>query len=191
MRILPVTCIVALLFATVTSSVSADDKVKSKEVEAEDITLTVPENWKPGTGSRLRLATLMVPAVDGDKEGGELAVYFFGGGGGGVNANLERWEGQFSSKGRVSKVTEGKSKQGPYYIIDLTGIYNKSIGPPIQGKTAPTPGYKMLGVVLMVKDKGNYFLKLTGPKKTIEGVADTFRASFGGNAKSEKAYEIK
>ncbi len=46
-----------------------------------------------------------------------------------------------------------------------------------------------MGVILAVEGKGNYFLKMTGPDKTVSGAASAFRESFGGDAGNEKPLE--
>ena len=141
--------VLTLLF--VAPTLSAADK--TKKVMAKDITLNVPTTWKQSPASNnLRTAQFAIPKVEGDRDDAELVVYFFGGAGGGVNANLERWSGQFQPGGKKQKIYKGESKQGEYYLLDITGVYNKPIGPPINRQTNPTPGYQMLAVVLMVKD---------------------------------------
>ena len=87
------------------------------------------------------------------------------------------------------KVTQGKSPLGEYLIVDVIGTYNKPDGPPIAGKTIPVPGQRMLQVMLMNDDKGTYFLKLTGPEKTVSSAADDLRKSFGAKADDEKEYK--
>lgn len=163
---------------------------KTKMVKAGGITLTVPETWKEKEpSSSFRAAEIEVPAAGDDKSPGELAVFNFGaGGGGGVQANVDRWIGQFDSEGRKVKIWKGKGSQGEYTLVELTGTYKKPIGPPIQMKSKPMPGWRVLGVVLQAEG-GPYFIKLDGPDKTITAAASDFRASFGGNAKDEK--EVK
>lgn len=174
--------ILTLLF--VVPTLSAADK--TKKVMAKDITLNVPTTWKQSPASNnLRTAQFAIPKVEGDRDDAELVVYFFGGAGGGVNANLERWSGQFQPGGKKQKVYKGESKQGEYYLLDVTGVYNKPIGPPINRQTNPTPGYQMLAVVLMVKDKGNYFLKLTGPQKTVAAASEALRVAIDADLKKE------
>ena len=174
--------VLTLLFAAPTLS-AAD---KTKKVMAKDITLNVPTTWKQSPASNnLRTAQFAIPKVEGDRDDAELVVYFFGGAGGGVNANLERWSGQFQPGGKKQKVYKGESKQGEYYLLDVTGVYNKPIGPPINRQTNPTPGYQMLAVVLMVKDKGNYFLKLTGPQKTVAAASKALRVAIDADVKKE------
>ena len=174
--------VLTLLF--VAPTLSAADK--TKKVMAKDITLNVPTTWKQSPASNnLRTAQFAIPKVEGDRDDAELVVYFFGGAGGGVNANLERWSGQFQPGGKKQKIYKGESKQGEYYLLDITGVYNKPIGPPINRQTNPTPGYQMLAVVLMVKDKGNYFLKLTGPQKTVAAASKALRGAIDADLKKE------
>lgn len=174
--------VLTLLF--VAPTLSAADK--TKKVMAKDITLNVPTTWKQSPASNnLRTAQFAIPKVEGDRDDAELVVYFFGGAGGGVNANLERWSGQFQPGGKKQKIYKGESKQGEYYLLDITGVYNKPIGPPINRQTNPTPGYQMLAVVLMVKDKGNYFLKLTGPQKTVAAASKALRLAIDADLKKE------
>ena len=168
-------CLVALLVQDVNA-----EEAKTKKVKLQDIQLEVPVSWKQQQPtSRLRAGQFQLPAVASDKDGAELVVYFFGGAGGGVNANLQRWIGQFAAQGRKVKITSGKSAQGPYYLAEVTGTYNKPIGPPIRQQTKATPGSRMVAVILMVKGKGNYFLKLTGPDKTVAAATDPLREGFG------------
>ena len=194
-RRLPIV-VLAVLGLAVSSLVAADKpekkaakKAAAKPVKLRDITLTVPTTWeqqKPS--SRLRAGQFKLPAVKGDKDSAELAIFFFGGTGGGADANIRRWIGQFQAEGRKMKVLRGESTQGPYLLLDLTGTYNKPIGPPIQRRTKPMKGARMLAVILAVKGKGNYFLKLTGPMKTVTASATTLRQSFGADPKKEKPY---
>ena len=87
-------------------------------------------------------------------------------------------------------MASGTCKQGPYYVAEVTGTYNKPIGPPIRQQTKPTPGSRMVAVILMVKGKGNYFLKLTGSDKTVAQATSALRKSFEANKSKEKVYNI-
>ncbi len=170
---------------------AADKPAKTNDLKIKDLTLKVPATWKSAPPSNnLRLAQFEIPAVKGDKEPAELVISSFGGTGGGVSANVTRWIGQFAAgKDRKVKVTQGESKDGKYIFVDLSGTYNKSIGPPFLRKTKAVPDSRMLGVILAVEGKAYYFLKLTGPNKTVSSVVDEFRAAFGANAKDEKPFE--
>lgn len=187
--------ILSALFLAITlvgPSLATAEDAKSVEVKAGDLTLQLPTSWKSSKPtSRLRLAQFSIPAVGGDKYDGEMVIYFFGGSGGGVDANLRRWLDQFQAKGRKAVTLEGNAKQGQYVLADVTGTYNMPVGPPIQRQTRPTPGSRMLAIVLNVKGKGNYFLKLTGPEKTVTAASKALRTAIGATAGKEKPYKLK
>jgi hypothetical protein len=160
---------------------------KTKKVEAGDITLSVPEDWKQKPQVREpRVAEFEVPPSGQEKEPGEFAVFYFGKqGAGGVEANIERWLGQFDKEGRTTRIVSGESALGKYTLVDLTGAYNKSVGPPIAKKSKRLAGWRVLNAVIETPS-GPYFLKLDGPEKTIAAVENDFRASFGGKKDTEK-----
>ncbi len=165
---------------------------KTKKVEANDITLNIPEGWKQKPQVREpRIVEFEVPPVGDDKESGEFVVFFFGKqGAGGVQANVDRWVGQLEEEGRKVRIVTGESADGKYTLVDLTGTYNKSIGPPIAKKSKRLPGWRVLNAVIET-EAGPYFLKLDGPQKSIAAVENDFRAAFGGKKDSEKEQKTK
>lgn len=173
-------------------AIAQEKTTETQTIEVKDIKLTVPKAWKQEKPSnQFRVAQFKIDAVEGDKEGAELIITQFGGGGGGVDDNIKRWINQFEAKDRKVKVTKGKSAQGEYIVVDAIGTYLKPDGPPIAGKTKPTPGSRVLNVMLIVEDKGSYFFKLAGPEKTVTGAATDLRASFGAKADDEKEYKAQ
>ncbi len=174
-----------LLFVVVSAAqVGAEDKtVKVKAIE-----LQIPDGWEEQSpDNRLRLAQFSVKPAEGE-EAGEMYVSAFGGDGGGVAANVSRWVKQFDAEGREVTVVQGKSDAGEYVMADIKGTFNKSIGPPIQGRTQPVPDSRMLAAIVKVGNE-NYFLKLTGGQKTIEKQVENFRKSFKADKETEKPYE--
>ena len=160
------------------------------EVPAGDLTLTVPKTWtKEQPSSRMRLAQFTVPAADGVTEPTELVV--FGGFGGTDEANIARWVAQFQPAGREAKAVRGTGREGVYTLVDVTGTFNKSVGPPMMGKTEPLPNARMLAAIVAVPGEGNYFLKMAGPAETVAAQADAFRASFGAaDPGQEKPFDL-
>jgi gluconolactonase len=181
-------------------TVSAEDAAKPdapvagvREVEAGDLKLSVPGIWKQQQPSNnLRLAQFAISPVEGDTEPSELVVSPPIGGT--REANIARWIDQFEREGRELVMSQGKCPQGEYVLVQLSGTYRRPNGPPILRKTVPTPGYRMHGVMLSVtkdgKSGGNYFLKLTGPAKTVIANDDALRASFGADKSKEEKYEL-
>ncbi len=197
-----ISALVFLATLTVSLVAQADEKTtdkpdaKKKEVKTVEVEirgglkLNVPETWKQSKpSSRLRLAQFAIPKVKGDSEDGELALFNFGAGGG-AKANIDRWVGQFQATEREVKVKEGMLETGRYFFVEISGIYNKPIGPPIARQTKAAPGSRMLGVILGIEDKGIYFFKMTGPDKTVAAQAAALKKSFGADAKKEKEVKL-
>jgi len=187
--IVRIVSIVVCLFGLLCGSFCQADESGTQEYKAQELTLQVPKAWKEKpTANKLRLAQFEIPAMEGDSEPAELAVFppF----GGSVAENIKRWVGQFESEGMKATFTQGKVAQGAYVLADISGTYQKPDGPPIARKTKPAPNYRMIAVILSTEKEGNYFLKLTGPEKTVAAAADALRKSFGANAAQEEKFEF-
>jgi hypothetical protein len=101
-------------------------------------------------------------------EGAECVVYFFGAGqGGSVRANIERWNGQFTSNGKTAtaKIQKRTVHGLPVTTIDVTGQYS-GMGGPMATTKAVIAGYRLLGAIIE-NTGGSVFLKFTGPEKVI------------------------
>ncbi len=135
---------------------------------AGSLSLQIPANWKESKpSSRMRVAQFALPRVGSDQESPEFVIYYFGpGGAGGVRANIARWINQFEERGRKSKIFRATCATGGVTLLQQTGTYKKSVGPPIVGKSEPVPGSAMIAAIVETK-RGFHFIKLTGPKKSV------------------------
>ena len=185
-------CLGSLLGLGEGLSVLTAEEPKSAVVEVQDLKLNIPENWKKAEGSRFRVAQFNTPAAEGDTSGGEFVVFHFGKeGGGGVEANIQRWTDQFEAEGRKRKVLKGTSENGDYVLVELSGTWFKPVGPPVLMKKERMPGARMLSAIVHNKEGGDYFIRLTGPEKTIGEQAELFRKALQADLKSEKEAETK
>ena len=130
---------------------------------------TAPSGWKTEAPQPMRAATYTVTAVPGDKANAECGVFFFGAGQGGtVDANIERWKGQFkdaAGKPAPAKIVRRPPNKGiTITTIDTSGQYSGLGGPFSSG--LPVPGYRLLGAVVE-SSGGNIFVKFVGPTKTV------------------------
>ena len=146
----------------------------------------VPAGWvtKPPASS-MRVAEFTLPKADGDTEDAALTVYFFGAGmGGNVQANIDRWISQMAQPdGKASKDAAKTStlatKSGlNVSLVDVSGTYVAEVTP---GATERfnKPGFRLRAAVVDTKE-GPYFVKLTGPAKTVakwDAGYDTFLRS--------------
>lgn len=102
--------------------------------------------------------------------------------GGSVDANVDRWLGQFSKgpDGQSPKVKrESLQVNGQTVeLVDVEGTYQDRRGP--AAPAVARDNYRMLGAIVSIKGGGLYFLKFYGPKATMAEHADGFRAMVEG-----------
>ncbi|HVU04596.1 MAG TPA: hypothetical protein VHE30_22715 [Polyangiaceae bacterium] len=125
-----------------------------------------PPGWTRGEPGPMRVATYRVP---GPKEqDAEMSVsHFPGGSGGGIEANFDRWIGQF--EGRHAEPVKSQRTQGimPANVLEIAhGTFR-----PMQGE--PKPGQALVGAIVEAPD-GPWFFKLTGPEKTVAKAKPAF-----------------
>jgi len=127
---------------------------------------TVPSNWKAEAERPMRLATYTIPPAGGDSEPAECGVYYFGQGqGGSVQANMDRWIGQFQSKEAAKR--DQRTVHGlKVTTVDTSGAYSGMGGPMAKAAAPPKPNYRLLGAIVE-GPQGSVFFKLTGPDKTV------------------------
>ena len=137
-----------------------------------DLKFKAPDGWtteKPT--SSMRVAQYKLPKAEGDKEDGTLVLYYFGANaGGGTQANIDRWIGQMQqadgSDSKSKAKTESMTVNGlKVSTVDVTGIYTAEMAPGSQ--TFHNDSDYRLRAAVIETPKGNYFVKLAGPVKTI------------------------
>jgi hypothetical protein len=142
------------------------------------LTFTAPTEWKSRTpASTMRVAEFVVPRAPGDAEDAEVIVYFFGGTGGSVDANVQRWIGQFdrpkdaAADGNRTTFSVGHLK---VTTVDVSGTYIAEVRPG-SAERHNKPNYRMRAAVVETP-KGPYFVKLTGPTGTVGAAMPAFDA---------------
>lgn len=137
------------------------------------LTFDAPKEWeKAQASSPMRLGQFVLPGPGGDAE---LVLFRFPGGAGGVDANIERWKGQFTPPegktiqdvSKTENLTVGDLK---ITVLDVTGRAQGSMG-----QAAPQgTEHRMLAAI--VEGKGDpVFLKAMGPQKTLDLWATPFQ----------------
>lgn len=129
--------------------------------------------------SSMRLRQLRLPRVEGDPEDGSVVVFFFGGAAGGVQANIDRWLGQFqmpdgSSPQESARLERASAGPLPVIFVEVDGTFVAEMMPG-SGDAQNKPGYSLLGAIVEGAN-GNYFIKGTGPTKTMQRWRDAVRA---------------
>ncbi len=140
------------------------------EFSVGEFTFGRPEGWNwVVPSSPMRKAQLSVPGTDG-AAAAEVTFFHFGAGqGGGVQANVDRWVGQFTDAKSSTKAEQ--IAQTPVTFVEATGTF--SSGMP-GGPTTPMTGYAMRGAILQGTASGDVFVKMTGPEAVIKAAAPAF-----------------
>jgi len=142
--------------------------------------LKAPEAWLPKSPtSSIIQSELAVPAVEGDDADGRVTVMAAGGS---VEANVDRWIGQFtqpdgSDTKQIAKVETIEVAGLPVHLVDISGTYRDARG--MMGPVVERPGYRMLAAIIETPE-ANWFVKFYGPEKTVTKSAEAFRAMIEG-----------
>ena len=144
------------------------------------LTYTAPSSWKARTpASAMRVAEFVVPRAPGDAEDAEVIIYYFGGSGGSADANIDRWIGQMQGpdgspvkdKARRADTTINGLKVS---VVDVSGTYVAETRP---GSTERynKPAFRLRAAVVETP-RGPYYIKMTGPAKTVAAADAGFSA---------------
>lgn len=139
---------------------------------AAGIGFMIPDGWIPEEpSSPVRLAQYRLPGSGGDAE---MSVFAFGPGQGGTpKANIERWVGQFrndeaTTGSQPADVAELETGGLRLYLVRTSGTYTPTamgmMGPPQE----PKPDYALFGLVVEGGPQGLLFVKVTGPRQTMQ-----------------------
>ena len=138
---------------------------------AGSLTFTPPAGWQSSNpSSSMRVAEFTLPRAAGDADDAQLVLYYFGGSGGSVDANIQRWIGQMQQpdgKASSSAATRETRKVNGLTVtlVDVRGTYVAEMAPGSGAHHNQTHYRLRAGVVETAN--GPYFIKLTGPEKTI------------------------
>lgn len=153
-----------------------ESSAKPQQLKFDGIEFTAPAGWKkvdiPSEKSGFIDGQLSIP-VDGETLTLTLSSI-----GGGIEANVERWKGQFEPSADAKPVVEPidvGSRKGTW--VDLQGTFSGAMG----ATGGPQPGWRMLGVGIPSQPR-DFYLKLTGPAAAVEKVRQPLR-DFVGTAR--------
>jgi hypothetical protein len=151
---------------------SSNGAAASSQAVAGEVSFKVPDGWKvEKPTSEMRLAQYKLPKAEDDSEDALLVVFYFGPGQGGTTqANIDRWVNQVKqpdgSASQDKARTETLTVNGlPVTTVDVQGTYSGGMSQDSAPKDSNSI-YRLRGAVIETP-KGSYFVKLTGPEKTV------------------------
>jgi hypothetical protein len=140
------------------------------QVELDSIRLTAPAQWrKAAPSSSFVAAEFVLPRAEGDNEDGRLTISTAGGT---VEANIDRWKGQFDPQPQQASQEEIDAAGMKITIVDLSGDFNDQRGP--FAPAAKRPNYRMIAAVIPLEGQ-LHFIKATGPQSTIANHAEAIK----------------
>jgi len=145
-----------------------------KTFSVSEFTFTRPADWEwVPTTSQMRKAELKVESKD-KKEKAEVIFFHFGeSNGGGTQANVERWLSQFKEPREKlnSKVDTAKINKRAVTFVQAEGTYLSGMP---GGPKTPQPNSMLLGAIIE-SEKGNVFVRMTGPVAVVKGAQSDFK----------------
>ncbi len=145
------------------------------EAKLAEVMVSMPKEWEPApTAKPPRVAQWVIPGPGGD---GEMLVFRFKGGAGGVEANLNRWKGQFQPpEGKtlddIAQVKESTVGNLKITRLDISGKFVAAVRPGAKERR-DDENFRMLAAI--IEGEGDpFFLKGIGPKATMDIWAEHF-----------------
>lgn len=145
---------------------------------------TAPAGWhtRPPASS-MRVAEFVIPKTDADREDAELIIYYFGAaGGGGADANIQRWIGQMQQAD--GKPSDARARRETRVIhglkvsmVDVSGTYTAEMSPGA-AEHYNKPDFRLRAAVVETP-KGSYYIKMTGPAKTMAAAGPAYERFIG------------
>jgi hypothetical protein len=170
----------ASCFAVLTaqSIVQAEDQASNKlELAGGKLLMIAPSNWeKVPPKSGIVQHEFRAPK-EAKEDAARITIMQASGG---IDANIDRWVGQFEGVEKKDAKIEKKEVAGSkIHIVDIAGTFKESMG---GGPFAPGPvkkreNYRMLGVIIETKDAGTTFIKMTGEQPIVEQLSEGFKKS--------------
>ncbi|HEX6827387.1 MAG TPA: hypothetical protein VF104_00255 [Burkholderiales bacterium] len=167
-----VTCALLLVAAGLASGANRAINLGSLGYAVE-----VPDTWvQQPPENTMRLAQFQIRGPQG-QDPASVVVFFFGKGGGGtVEANVQRWESQFTGQdGKPGKAVQRKAKAAgmPVTWAELNGNYARGMG--MGHEIVAKPNQTLLAAIVETP-KGNITFHLYGPKASVAGARKGFES---------------
>ncbi len=171
----------AAVFGSASSQCVAQDEGPTLSLGDGKITLQAPKEWKKEQPrSRILQYEFSAPASAKEDEGKARITVMAAGGS--IDANIDRWYGQF--KQPSGKATKDVAKTEKFDVagqtvhwVDISGTFEESMGggPFAPGRKVERAGYRMIGAILVGADRRQYFFKMTGPEKVVDELDEGFK----------------
>jgi len=159
---------------------AADDEpaaTQSLTLVQDQLKLTLPAEWeRVEPRSQMITHEFSIPAPDEGDDPGRMTIMAAGGS---IEANIDRWVGQFrTSTGQLlgendKKVSVKEVGDTKVHLVDLRGdFFDQPRGP--FGPKVQHSDYRLLGAIIPTAGHGTWFVKFYGPEETVTAAEQGF-----------------
>ncbi len=182
LKTVALTLLVALAAVPLTLPTAFAQEASKLELAGGKLIMKAPAPWKKGEPKSSMIEHEFLAPIDAKEE--ETARITIMSAGGSIDANIDRWYGQFEQPD--GKPTKEKAKTEKFDVagntvhwVDIPGNFKETMGggPFSGGKTVVRENYRMLGAIIVSKDQRQVFIKMTGPADVVEKLSDSFKKS--------------
>jgi hypothetical protein len=152
------------------------EKLADGRVVLGPFSMVVPAGWtEKASTSSMRAAQFQLPAQSGEAE---VVVYHFGEtGAGSVQANIDRWLGQFKQPDDkpskdVAKIEKAQLAGQEASLVSVSGRY---VAPAMPGGAPVDKPDQALVAAIVPSPKGPYYFRLVGSKSVVAAEESKFR----------------
>ncbi|MCB1064760.1 MAG: hypothetical protein KDN20_17805 [Verrucomicrobiae bacterium] len=162
----------SLAFGSSLSAQAAD----AEPLKAGEFSFKFAKPWENvSSGRPMRAGELKYDHTEEGLEDVEVVFYYFGAGqGGGIEANIQRWVGQFEAEPKIERETIEVDGHKIHYLYAKGTYLDSGMGGPFAGQKTSKPNYMMLAAIIE-SDQGAVFLKAAAPEKSAEAIKDAFK----------------
>ncbi len=166
----------------------SDEPAKPEKVSVlGKATLEVPSRFER-TQPASRIVEDEFVAKLGEGDDAKTARLYMMASGGSLEANLERWKGQFSGDAKAFKTKKLERGDWEVVVAEHSGTFTERMGggPFAPGRTEKRPDYAMVAAIIVAPDPVNsdtdrdrrpkYFVKMVGPQAVIDENKEAFLA---------------
>lgn len=149
-------------------------------------TAKMPKAWaSEEPENKMRTFQAKVPKEGEDKEDAQLQIFKMSGAGG-AEETLKRWQtNQWGGQDSMEERREVKTKLGgEATVATFSGTYTAMDFSP--DKKEPKENFMMLGAIIPTSE-GTFYIKLVGPRATIEANRDAFETMIKSFDKKQEA----
>ena len=174
-------CILHIAFALDLMAFNRSEAAEMKTVEFLDLRSTLPVAWiEQEPSSSMRLAQFRVPGTESEGDANLILYYFGQGQGGSAEANIARWQSQFSNPGGGAvepAIKTMKVNDMAVTVVELRGDYARGVGMGQAGTAAPD---QILLASIVEAPRGNIYIQLHGPAATVSSQRESYMAFIRG-----------